>query len=117
MHNTKWYSFKHNAWATVTDEPKTKNGYYTVCLERQDKYNDGHVVTMYRRYDAERIQTEIAEHKDIDTQISAQTKQVATGTINTFNNTNVVSNSNAISVPREGVARKEGKLIGLIFEK
>ena len=67
MYGTNWFSFKHNAWATVTSEPVTKRGYYTVELSKQ-----GFITTMFRRYNAERILSELSDQQNIDAQLDAQ---------------------------------------------
>lgn len=61
---TRWYSFKHNAWAIVTEEAVTDNGYYTIQFPE--------VPGMYRRYNEQRIYREIAQQDNIDSQLTAQ---------------------------------------------
>ena len=59
MHGTKWFSFKHNAWAVVTDDAISRHGYYTVSFPD---------LGIYRRYDEDRSVRECTEHQSIDTQ-------------------------------------------------
>jgi hypothetical protein len=127
MHGTRWYSFKHNSWAVVTDEPRTKRGFYTVEFDKG----------IFRRYNAERIRYEAAEYVSVDSQLAAQLSPnpipmapaqahaIATLTTDTtwrpsaFDKTNVSSPFKAdtrVATVTQRAPRK-GILIGLIFEK
>lgn len=68
MHGTKWFSFKHSAWAVVSDEPMNSNGYYLIEFPS--------VEGMYRRYSAERIEREVANQKNFSAQLDGQLSQV-----------------------------------------
>lgn len=133
MHNTKWFSFKHNAWAIVTSDPKTKNGFYTVEFPS---------LGIFRRYNATRIRDEISNQANIDAQLDAQLVQtnieakIGRGrhTSPAYTSTPVsapiANSSNAAVIPHatllakhwsaprkpsKNSAKKEGKLIGLVF--
>lgn len=63
MYHTKWFSFKHNSWAIVSDEkPVSEKGYYLI------KFESG----IYRRYNEERINSELAEFYNLNEQLDAQ---------------------------------------------
>jgi len=77
MYGKRWFSFKHNAWAVVTDELQTRHGYYTI------EFPD---LGIFRRYNAERILREIeAQNTQIDTQLGVtkhrQSETVSAGAV------------------------------------
>lgn len=126
MHGTNWFSFKHNTWATVTNDAVTKRGYYTVEFPETG---------MFRRYNAERINREVSEHKSIDRQLDAQlgvTMQAEARTVNesvssrptvqvgfkAFVNESGAFVKEFVKVDSKPVKKTKGmgKLIGLVFE-
>lgn len=129
MQGVRWYSLKHNAWANVTDEPKTANGYYTI------EFDNG----MFRRYNAARIKRELANQpKSFDIGDFSQWANAQSGTA-----TARQSVSSGIATPKLDAAAphtqgeaplynclslgdtatatqrapRKGVLIGLVFEK
>lgn len=62
MYGTRWYSFKHNSYATVSDEPVTSRGFYTIEFESG----------IFRRYNAERINREVSDNARVNAQLDAQ---------------------------------------------
>jgi len=121
MHGTRWYSFKHNVWATVTDEPKTKNGYYTI------EFDTG----FFRRYNAARINAEVKEFNSINKQLEAQgipapkypeisrsiPQKQAVGAAIVYQGSVTLPEANHTTVYNtDAVMETRGKVIGLVFE-
>lgn len=115
MTGTRWYSFKHNSYATVSIEPVSKHGYYLI------EFDNG----LFRRYSAKRIQRECTEHKSIDTQLAMQgipampvtmpiavnAPQAASGII-----MGIIALGEPITASVAPQRKAAGILIGLVFE-
>jgi hypothetical protein len=119
MYGTRWFSFKHNAWAIVSDEkPMSAKGFYLISLDNGD----------YRRYNEERIRREVADQRNIDaalesaaladTHVQVARQAKSEFAVELFSAVVGGYTAKGYGVPTKNVsgAKSKGILIGLIFE-
>ena len=115
MHGTKFFSFKHNAQAEVTNEPETRNGYFTVWFP---------ALNMYRRYSGSRIRSEMEDQYSVGRQLAEQGIPAPMpalavkidGMVLGMSRDKMEQAGIAVAQPKKTSTKKMGTLICLVFE-